>query len=47
MVAKERIQLTGLAFILLLMVFVLFLDVSRLVPSFGGSKDKPAVETQK
>ena len=30
MVAKERIQLTGLAVILLLMVFVLFLDFSRL-----------------
>lgn len=47
MVAKERIQLTGLAFILLLMVFVLFLDVSRLVPSFGSSTDKPAAESPK
>ncbi len=33
MVARERIQLTGLAVILLLMVFVLFLDFSRLAGS--------------
>ncbi|MFN6962774.1 MAG: site-2 protease family protein [Pyrinomonadaceae bacterium] len=38
MVAKERIQLTGLAVILLLMVFVLFLDFSRIASSFGGAK---------
>ncbi len=31
MVAKERIQLTGLAIVLLLMVTVIFFDVSRLV----------------
>jgi regulator of sigma E protease len=31
MVAKERIQLTGLAIVLLLMVTVMFFDVSRLV----------------
>jgi regulator of sigma E protease len=47
MVAKERIQLTGLAVILLLMVFVLFLDFSRIASSFGGSTDKPAAEQQK
>ncbi|HTK27877.1 MAG TPA: RIP metalloprotease RseP [Pyrinomonadaceae bacterium] len=47
MVAKERIQLTGLAVILLLMVFVLFLDFSRIASGFGGSSDKPAVEQQK
>lgn len=47
MVAKERIQLTGLAVILLLMVFVLFLDFSRIASSFGGSSDKQAVEQQK
>ena len=46
MVAKERIQLTGLAVILLLMVFVLFLDFSRIASNFGGA-DKPAVEQQK
>jgi regulator of sigma E protease len=46
MVAKERIQLTGLAVILLLMVFVLFLDFSRITSNFGAS-DKPAVEQQK
>jgi regulator of sigma E protease len=46
MVAKERIQLTGLAVILLLMVFVLFLDFSRIASSFGGSTDKPAAEQQ-
>jgi regulator of sigma E protease len=45
MVAKERIQLTGLAVILLLMVFVLFLDFSRIASNFGGA-DKPAVEQQ-
>ncbi|MGB7069721.1 MAG: RIP metalloprotease RseP [Pyrinomonadaceae bacterium] len=42
MVAKERIQLTGLAVILLLMVFVLFLDFSRIASNFGTSE--PAVE---
>lgn len=48
MVAKERIQLTGLAVILLLMVFVMFLDFSRIASNFGGSSDKPAaVEQQK
>jgi regulator of sigma E protease len=47
MVAKERIQLTGLAVILLLMVFVLFLDFSRIASGFGGSSDKPAAEQQK
>ena len=31
MVAKERIQLTGLAIVLLLMVTVIFFDVSRLI----------------
>ena len=31
MVARERIQLTGLAIVLLLMVTVIFFDVSRLV----------------
>ena len=46
MVAKERIQLTGLAVILLLMVFVFFLDFSRIAARFGGS-DKPAVEQTK
>ncbi len=45
MVARERIQLTGLAFILLLMVFVLFLDFSRIASTFGGS-DKPAATEQ-
>jgi regulator of sigma E protease len=47
MVAKERIQLTGLAVILLLMVFVFFLDFSRLASKFGTSTDKPAVEQTK
>ena len=48
MVAKERIQLTGLAVILLLMVFVMFLDFSLIASNFGGSSDKPAaVEQQK
>lgn len=47
MVAKERIQLTGLAVILLLMVFVLFLDFSRIASGFGGSSDKPAAVQQK
>ena len=46
MVAKERIQLTGLAVILLLMVFVLFLDFSRIASNFGSS-DKPAATEQK
>lgn len=46
MVAKERIQLTGLAVILLLMVFVFFLDFSRIASKFGSS-DKPAVEQPK
>jgi regulator of sigma E protease len=46
MVAKERIQLTGLAVILLLMVFVLFLDFSRIASNFG-STDKPAPVEQK
>ena len=46
MVAKERIQLTGLAVILLLMVFVLFLDFSRIASNFGSS-DKPAAVEQK
>jgi len=31
MVAKERIQMTGLAIVLLLMVTVIFFDVSRLI----------------
>ncbi|MBK6750726.1 MAG: RIP metalloprotease RseP [Pyrinomonadaceae bacterium] len=47
MVARERIQLTGLAVILLLMVFVFFLDFSRIAARFGGSTDKPAVEQTK
>jgi regulator of sigma E protease len=47
MVARERIQLTGLAVILLLMVFVLFLDFSRLASGFGGSTDKPPAVEQK
>jgi regulator of sigma E protease len=48
MVARERIQLTGLAVILLLMVFVLFLDFSRIAGNMGGSSDKtPAVEQKK
>ncbi len=46
MVAKERIQLTGLAVILLLMVFVFFLDFSRIASKFGTT-DKPAAEQQK
>lgn len=46
-VAKERIQLTGLAVILLLMVFVLFLDVSRLIPGSNTPAEKPAAESQK
>ncbi len=46
MVAKERIQLTGLAVILLLMVFVFFLDFSRIASKFGTS-EKPAAEQQK
>jgi regulator of sigma E protease len=46
MVAKERIQLTGLAVILLLMVFVFFLDFSRIASKFGSS-DKPAAEQTK
>ena len=45
MVAKERIQLTGLAVILLLMVFVLFLDFSRIASNFGSS-DAPAATEQ-
>jgi regulator of sigma E protease len=47
MVAKERIQLTGLAVILLLMVFVFFLDFSRIASRFGGPAEKPAVEQKK
>lgn len=47
MVAKERIQLTGLAVILLLMVFVFFLDFSRIASKFGGSSEKPAAEQTK
>ncbi|MEP6945166.1 MAG: RIP metalloprotease RseP [Acidobacteriota bacterium] len=47
MVAKERIQLTGLAVILLLMVFVFFLDFSRIASKFGTSAEKPAVEQTK
>jgi regulator of sigma E protease len=47
MVAKERIQLTGLAVILLLMVFVLFLDFSRLAGGSGSSDKPPAVEQKK
>lgn len=47
MVAKERIQLTGLAVILLLMVFVFFLDFSRIASKWGATSDKPAVESQK
>jgi regulator of sigma E protease len=47
MVARERIQLTGLAVILLLMAFVLFLDFSRIASGFGGSAEKPGVEKQK
>ena len=46
-VAKERIQLTGLAVILLLMVFVFFLDFSRIASKFGGTTEKPAVEQPK
>lgn len=46
MVAKERIQLTGLAVILLLMVFVLFLDFSRIASNYGAS-DAPAATEQK
>lgn len=47
MVAKERIQLTGLAVILLLMVFVLFLDFSRIASNFGSSDKPPATEQKK
>ena len=47
MVAKERIQLTGLAVILLLMVFVLFLDFSRLAGGSGSTDKPPAVEQKK
>ena len=47
MVARERIQLTGLAVILLLMVFVLFLDFSRIASGIGGSSDKPPAVEQK
>jgi regulator of sigma E protease len=43
MVARERIQLTGLAVILLLMVFVFFLDFSRIASSFS-TPEKPAAE---
>lgn len=46
-VARERIQLTGLAVILLLMVFVLFLDFSRIASGIGGSSDKPPAVEQK
>ena len=46
-VAKERIQLTGLAVILLLMVFVFFLDFSRIASKFGGTTEKPVVEQPK
>ena len=42
LVAKERIQLTGLAFILLLMVFVFFLDFSRIASSFSSPEKPPA-----
>jgi regulator of sigma E protease len=42
LVAKERIQLTGLAFILLLMVFVFFLDFSRIASSFSSQEKPPA-----
>ncbi len=41
MAIKEKIQLAGLAIILLLMVFVFFLDFSRIASSFT-SDDKPA-----
>ena len=47
MVAKERIQLTGLAMILLLMAFVFFLDFSRIASNWGTTTDKPAVEQKK
>ena len=43
---RNEIQLTGLAVILLLMVFVLFLDFSRVASGFGGSSEKPAAEQQ-
>ncbi len=41
MAIKEKIQLAGLGFILLLMAFVFFLDFSRLASSFTAD-DKPA-----
>jgi regulator of sigma E protease len=41
MAIKEKIQLAGLAVILLLMVFVFFLDFSRIASSFTAD-DKPA-----
>jgi regulator of sigma E protease len=45
MVAKERIQLTGLAVILLLMVFVFFLDFSRIASSFSSKEPAPAANS--
>jgi membrane-associated protease RseP (regulator of RpoE activity) len=47
MVAKERIQLTGLAMILVLMAFVFFLDFSRIASNWGSTSDKPAAEQKK
>lgn len=46
MVAKERIQLTGLAVILLLMAFVFFLDFSRIASNWNTS-DAPVSEESK
>ncbi|HEV7644387.1 MAG TPA: site-2 protease family protein [Pyrinomonadaceae bacterium] len=45
MVAKERIQLTGLAVILLLMVFVFFLDFSRIASNFSSKEPVPAANS--
>lgn len=46
MVAKELIQLTGLAMILVLMAFV-FLDFLRIASNWGSTSDKPAAEQKK
>lgn len=46
MAIKEKIQLAGLAVILLLMVFVFFLDFSRIASSFSAD-EKPAANATK
>ncbi|HSK72239.1 MAG TPA: RIP metalloprotease RseP, partial [Pyrinomonadaceae bacterium] len=47
MAIKEKIQLAGLAIILLLMVFTFFLDFSRIASSFGTQEQPAANATQK